>query len=102
MILTLRCYAFQSDQKWEAICTDLDVATFAASLDEVKASLATCIELYLEGVNELPAEEWPRLLARRTPWQVRAKLALMTRLSNVGSARRFLQFSLRSHVPAHP
>ena len=50
-------------------------------LDEVKASLATCIELYLEGVNELPAEERPRLLTRRTPWHVRAKLALMTRLS---------------------
>ena len=102
MILILRCYGFQSDEQWEAICTDLDVATFAGSLDEVKASLATCIELYLEGVNELPAAERPRLLTRRAPWQVRAKLAIMTRLSRLHPARRFLQFTLRSRVPAHP
>ena len=100
MTLMLRCYAYRDGQGWEAICVDLDIATFAASLDEVKASLTTCIEMYLERVAELPVDEQPRLLARRSPWHLRTKLALMTWLSGLrGSADGSLGFTFEPHVP---
>ena len=103
MSLTLRCYAYRSGRKWEAICVDLDIAAFGDSLDEVKRSLATGIELHLEGVEELPAEEQRRFLTRRSPWHVRAKLAFTTWLSRLPrNPRRSLQFTLRSRVPLHP
>ena len=97
--LTLRCYAYGSDRNWEAICVDLDVASFGASLEEAKASLAACIELYVEGVEELPADEQRRLLARRSPWYVRAKLTWLTRRR--GGDARPLRFTLRSHIPSY-
>ena len=81
--LSLRCYAYAKDGTWQAICVDLDIATFAESLDEVKASLATCIEMYLEGIDELPVEDRRRLLTGKTPWPVRAKLATLAWLSRL-------------------
>ena len=100
MTHSLRCYAYRDGQGWEAICVDLDIATFAASLDEVKASLATCIDMYLGRVAELPAEERRRFLKRRSPWHLRAKLALMTWLSGLrGEDGRSQGFMFHSHVP---
>ena len=102
MNLALRCYAYDNGGRWEAICVDLDVATFGASLSEVKASLATCVEMYLEGVAETPPQEQRRLLARRAPWHVRVKLATMMWWSSLRTdARRSLRFTLRPHAPAH-
>ena len=88
---------------WEAICVAFDIATFGDSLDEVKASLATCIKMYLEEIEALPIADRRHLLKRRSPWYVRAKLALMTWLSGLrGNARRVLQFTLRWQAPSHP
>ena len=76
---------------WEAICVDLDVATFGDSLEEVKASLAACIEMHLEEAAALPIADQRRLLRRRSPWFVRTRLALRTWLSRFrGGAHRFL------------
>lgn len=103
MSIELRCYAYRTDRVWEAICVDLDLATFGDSLDAVKESLETCIELHLEGVEGLPAAEQRRLLTRRSPWHLRARLAFMTRLG--GSRRnshRALQFALRGGNPLPP
>ena len=102
VILTLQCYAYRDGDTWEAICVDLDIATFASSLDEVKASLVTCIELFLEGVADAPPEDRRLLLRRRSPWSLRAKLAALTWLSRLrNDARQALQFTLQSSVPAH-
>lgn len=102
VILTLQCYAYRDGDTWEAICVDLDIATFAPSLDEVKASLVTCIELFLEGVAEAPPEDRRPLLRRRSPWHLRAKLAALTWSSRLrNDARQALQFTLHSSVPAH-
>lgn len=103
MNAALRCYAYRSGPVWEAICVDLDIATFGDSLEEVKASLATCIEMHMEDVDALPAADRQRLLQRRSPWYVRAKLALMAALSDLrGNAHRALQFTLRSQAASHP
>jgi hypothetical protein len=100
--LTLQCYAYRNGDTWEAICVDFDIATFAPSLDEVKASLVTCIDLFLEGVAEAPPEDRSLLLLRRSPWHLRAKLATLTWLSKLrNDARQALHFTLHSSVPAH-
>ena len=96
MDAALRCYAYRSGSVCEAICVDFDIATFGDSLDEVTASLATCIEMYLEDIEALSTADRQRLLKRRSPWHVRAKLALMTGLSDLrGNAHRALRFTLR-------
>ena len=103
MRLALRCYAYGRDGDWEAICTDLDIAVFGASLPEVEASLRTAVDLYLETVSELPDEERRRLLARRAPLHVRAKLATLTWLQRLrGHRDRRQGFVLQPQVPAHP
>lgn len=101
-ILTLRCYAIREGDTWEAICVDLDISTFASSLDEVKTSLVTSIELFLEGVAEASPEDRRLLLRRRSPWHLGAKLAALTWLSRrCNGACHALQFTLQSSVPAH-
>lgn len=102
MTQALRCYAYRDGETWEAICVDYDLATFAPSLDEVKASLVTCIELFLEGVAEASPEDRAHLLRRRSPWLLRAKLAVLAWWCSLGTdARRALLFHLRPEVPAH-
>lgn len=99
--LPLRCHAYGDGDGWGAICTDLDIAVDGSSLDDVKASLAACIELYLEGVAESPPEERPRLLARRSPWRLRARLAGLAWLHGfLGRNGRPRGFVLRPHLPA--
>lgn len=101
MDLTLRCYAQEHGQRWHAICTDLDIAADGDSFREAKASLQTCIELYLEGVAELPANEQRRFLRRRAPWHVRAKLAFLARFHRPHPQHVSLQdFFLQSHIPS--
>ena len=97
-----RCHAYGSGERWRGICTDLDIAVDGGSLHEVKATLETCVDLYLESVAELSADERRRLLTRRAPWRVRAWLPLsawLRRLTRVG-ARSAQSFLLRSHVAA--
>ena len=100
--LTLQCYAYRGGDTWEAICVDFDIATFAPTLDEVKASLVICIELFREGVAEASPEDRKFLLRRRSPWHLRAKLATLTCLSKLcNDARQALHFTLHSSVPVH-
>lgn len=77
MSLFLRCYAQRHGNLWHAICVDCDVAADGATLEEAKAALAACVELYLEGVEELAAVERHRAMVRRAPWHVRVKLAFL-------------------------
>ena len=98
----LQCYAYRRGQRWHAICVDLDVAVDGESSPAVVATLETCIDLHLERVAELPAEERRRLLSRRAPWRVRAPLAIYTafhRLKGAGE-RNTRSFLLESHVAA--
>ena len=79
----LRCYAYRRGDMWEAICTDLDVAVFGSSQEEVRRSLAEAVELHLEGVADLPDEDRRALFSRRTPWHVRLGLETLSRLHNL-------------------
>ena len=96
----LQCYAYRRRQRWHTICTDLDVAVDGESFQAAVASLESCIDMYLERVAELPAEERGRFLVRRAPWRVRAWWAVSTwfhRLQASGE-RRARSFLLESHV----
>ena len=81
--MELRCYAYRRGDVWEAICTDLDVATFGPSQEEVKRLLVEAIELHLECVADLPDEDRQAMLARRAPWHVRFGLELLYRVHAV-------------------
>ena len=103
MILDLKCHAYREGDAWEAICVDMDIATFGPSFDEVRESLCTCIELYVERVTELPTREQSQFLARKSPWHLRAKLGLATWWSHLqGASGRFRGFSLQQELPARP
>ena len=78
--MNLQCYARPHGNQWHAICTDLDIAADGASLEEARASLAVCVELYLESAEALPAEDRRRWLTRSAPWHVRWSMALLSAL----------------------
>ncbi len=98
----LQCYAYRRGQRWHAICTDLDIAVDGESLRAVEASIETGIDMYLERVAELPADERGRFLPRRAPWRIRASLAVWTWLHHLNGdgERRARSFLLESHVAA--
>ena len=78
--MELRCYAYRRGDVWEAICTDLDVATFGPSQAEVERLLAEAIELHLECIADFPEEDRQAMLARRAPRHVRFGLELLSRV----------------------
>ena len=98
----LQCYAYGRGQRWHAICTDLDIAVDGESFPAVVKSLKICIDLYLEDVAELPAEERGPFLTRRAPWRVRVSLAALTWLHRLkgSGAHHARSFLLESHVVA--
>ena len=101
--LALRCYAYGSGASWEAICVDLNVAVCGNSQREVRASLGTAVDLYLETVATLPAAERDEFLSRRAPWHTRAKLAILPWLSVLRRDRsRSDAFISQSQAPVHP
>lgn len=77
MSLSLRCGAHRHGVRWHAICVDLDIAADGATLDDARVALAECVALYLDAVEGMPADERRRAMARRAPWHVRAKMALL-------------------------
>ena len=101
MSKAFKCYAYRDGRRWSAICTDLDIAVDGKSFEETKESLTTCIELYLDGLDELPPEEQSRFLTRKAPLHVRVKLAILTTLDGAirNRAARLRQFTLRPHAP---
>ena len=101
MTLTLRCYARRYGRLWHAICTDLDIAADGVSFQDARASLLTCIELYLEGITEVPPDQQRQFLTRRSPWYVRLEMALLAALRFAHrEASRSRRFVLRSQVAA--
>ena len=100
MDFALRCHASRDGLGWHAICTDLDIAADGASFEDAEASLSVCIDLYLEAVAESPPEDRHRMLRRRAPWHVRAKLAMWAALHGLlGANDRSRGFVLRSRAP---
>ena len=102
MSLNFRCYVYGTGRSWEAICIDLDIATFATSAGDARRQLEECIEMYLESASEMPDEERRKLLKRRVPWFVHAKLLIMAWLSGLrGKAHQFSRFILEPKGPAY-
>lgn len=94
----LRCYAYGGGTEWQALCVDLDIAVQGVSFDEARSSLATAIDMYLETVADLPAEERTAFLARRSPWHVRVRFAIMAWFLGLFSRRRAHGFTCRPQV----
>lgn len=96
----LRCFAWGGGTEWQALCIDLDIAVQGASFEEVEASLATAVEMYLDTVVGLPPEEQARLLSRRVPWHVRVGLASRAWLHSIFGGHRPRGFTFRPHIAA--
>ncbi len=94
----LRCCAYGGGTAWQAICVDLDIAVQGASFDEVRTSIATAIEIYLETVADMPAEERTAFLCRRSPWHVRVKLSIMAWLQGLFGRQRSHGFIFHPQV----
>ena len=95
-----RCFAWGGGTEWQALCIDLDIAVQGTSFEEVEASLATAIEMYLDAVSRLPSEEQARLLSRRVPWHVRVGLASRAWLYGIFGGERPRGFTSRPQMPA--
>ena len=78
-------YAYRRGAVWEAICTDLDVATCGSSQEEVKRLLAEAIDLHLESAAGFPGVDRQAMLSRRAPWNVRFGLELLSRVHGIRS-----------------
>lgn len=101
MSLLLRCYARRHGNLWHAVCTDLDIAADGATLEEARTALAGCVDLYLEAVEGLVADERRRAMTRRAPWHVRAKLALLAWLQR-SRGRHATALAFVLDLPAPP
>lgn len=64
---TVLCFAESNGRHWEAFCLDFDLAVQGHSFEEVYRKLNEQVQLFIEGVCELPAPERTRLLKRRAP-----------------------------------
>lgn len=84
----VRCYAEGRGSEWEAFCLDFDLAVQGDSLEDVVKSLHEQINLYVEGVLELPAADQRRLFARRAPLRSWMRPLWFTCLAILLGARR--------------
>lgn len=83
------CYAYGYEGHWQAICVDLDIAIEGRSRREVEDAMNRAVRSYVEdALKESPAAR-DRLLKRRSPLWVRAKMWL------------WLQIYLFRHRQAH-
>jgi hypothetical protein len=72
MFRTLRCFARGYDDRFEAICIDLDISVEARTLDEARRCLEEAIRTYVQAAAQEQPAVARKLLSRRSPWHVRA------------------------------
>ena len=82
------CFAHGSDQEWEAICVDYDIAVQGSSFDDVKAMLDRAVADYVNDVMAESLETQRLLLGRRAPWHVRASMTFKLIFYNVFRGRQ--------------
>lgn len=103
MNTVFRCHAHGRGLQWQALCVDLDLAVQGLSFQEVKASLAKAIDMYLETVAHLPADEQRQLLSRRSPRHVRTRLLVLAWLHGIcGMNNRHRVFAHDPTMSAEP
>jgi hypothetical protein len=86
-VRTLKVYIEGSQERWEAICLDFDIAVQGTTIDATIASMKEAISLYLERVRELPEKEQTAFLRRRAPLHVRFRFVTHALLSSWKRAR---------------
>lgn len=84
-IRTLRCFATQSNETWEAICLDLDIAAQGISFEDADHNLRDAVAMYVEYIDTLSIEERKNFLRRRVPLATRIRFAMDAALSTLGN-----------------
>lgn len=87
MTKTLKCYAWGRHGDWEAICVDLDIAVSGRSLHEVVSLIEEAVDSYIKDAMQEDSLDRARLLSRKAPWHVRARLALMSAYASLRAPR---------------
>lgn len=88
MVTRLRCYVRGSDDHWEGMCLDLDLAVTGRSEQEVKNLLEHAVMSYIQDASEEDPKTAAKLLSRRAPLSVRLGIqasALVSTLLSLGN-----------------
>lgn len=96
-----RCYAYGTDGNWQGICVDLDIAVQGRNFKEVLDLMGQAIESYVDDALAETPYDADRLLARRAPWYVRARLALSSAIHILRMDRDDDQLTANFDVPCH-
>ena len=98
----LRCYGHRTRKgNWYGACLELNLATEADSLEELRAELNDIIVSYVESVFETEDQDSiPELLTRKAPFRDRLKFQLVRFLSTaINFPNNLTQFKI---VPFKP
>ena len=96
-----RCYAYGSPGNWQGICVDLDIAVQGSTFQQVLEFMGEAIESYVDDALAEGPVNAERLLARRAPWHVRAKLAFSSAIHILRMDRDDDQLTANFDVPCH-
>lgn len=84
---TLWAYAHGHSDCWEATCPDFDISVEARTFDEARRLLEEAVATYVQDALRETPRNAERLLNRRAPLWLRARLAV-TFLRHIGARRR--------------
>jgi hypothetical protein len=97
----VRCYAHGTKGDWQGHCIDFDIAVQGTSLNEILELLGEAVSTYVDDLAAEDRETARRLLARRAPWHVRAKLALSSALHILRVGHDDHRLTANFDVPCH-
>jgi len=99
--LILRCYMVRRDDRWEAFCIDLCLATQADSATEAKQALEAQIFSYVEEALTIDKEYAAQLLSRKAPPKQIATYHAIRLLSKVVKLKGRIGRVFSEAMPVH-
>lgn len=98
---TYFCVAEGNDDRWEAICLNLDIAVEGNTLADVKARMHECVKSYVLEALQMPEPDQNRLLDRSVPLRLKLKYAFKLLRHSLKSARRDGGLQESFEIPCH-
>ena len=101
--LVLRCYAENSDNQWQAICLDLNLAAQADTFEEVESKLRDMINEYVfDALVGEDKEHSDYFLSRKAPWSLWLKYYFHCTLAKVGHMKGNVHRFFNETLPLTP
>lgn len=83
MIRRLTCYVFGRGSRWQAICTDFNIAVQAPSSALAKSMLLEAIDMHVETAMTMDDKTRRQLLNRKAPFAVRLRLRMLAAMHSL-------------------